>query len=149
MTRRSLLLAAAGSAVIVTGALALVPPARPPSEKTASASVSGAATRVYYFHGNYRCSTCRTIEAYAREAVTGAFARDLEARRLEWQVVNVDQAENRHFIKDFQLYTRSLVIVDGKDPRRFKVLERVWELVHDRAGFHEYVAREIRAFTGS
>ena len=24
---------------------------------------------VYYFHGNVRCMTCRTIEAYAKEAI--------------------------------------------------------------------------------
>ena len=29
---------------------------------------------VYYFHGTTRCATCRTIEAYAHETVTTAFA---------------------------------------------------------------------------
>ena len=112
----------------------------------AAAANSAATTRVYYFHGNSRCNTCRTIEAYASEAVAGAFAKELEAQTLDWQVVNVDQEANRHFVKDFQLYTRSLVVVDAKDPKRFKVLEKVWTLVGDKPAFQKYVEQEIRGF---
>ena len=79
----------------------------------------------------------------------GAFAADLEARRLEWQAVNVDEPANQHFIRDFQLYTRSVVIVDAKDPKRFKVLDRVWQLVRDKPAFQKYVEQEIRAFRRS
>ena len=74
---------------------------------------------------------------------------DLEARRLEWQAVNVDEPANRHFIRDFQLYTRSVVVVDAKDPKRYKVLDRVWQLVRDKAAFQKYVEQEIRAFRRS
>ena len=104
---------------------------------------------VYYFHATTRCATCRTIEAYAHETVASRFAADLEARRLEWQAVNVDEPANQHFIRDFQLYTRSVVIVDAKDPKRFKVLDRVWQLVRDKPAFQRYVEQEIRAFRRS
>jgi hypothetical protein len=39
--------------------------------------------------------------------------------------------------------------VDAKNPKRFKVLERVWELVHDKPAFQKYVEQEIRAFRRS
>ena len=81
--------------------------------------------------------------------VATTFAADLEARRLEWQAVNVDEPANQHFIRDFQLYTRSVVVVDAKDPKRFKVLDRVWQLVRDKAAFQKYVEQEIRAFPRS
>jgi len=103
-------------------------------------------TLVYYFHATSRCGTCRTIEAYARETVTLKFAPDLQARRLEWRAVNIQEPANRHFIRDFQLYTRSVVVVDAKDPKRFKVLDRVWQLVRDKTAFQSYVEQEIRAF---
>ena len=106
-------------------------------------------TLVYYFHATTRCSTCRTIESYAQETVAGAFAADLQARRLEWRVVNVEEPANRHFISDFKLYTRSVVVVDAKDPKRFRVLDRVWQLVRDRPAFQRYVEQEIRAFRRS
>lgn len=134
---RALALALAGSAVLAAGSLAAAPPA------------SATQARIYYFHGTSRCNTCRTIEAYTRETVTSAFAGDLEARRLEWQAVNVDEPANRHFVQDFRLYTRSVVVVDGKDANRFKVLDRVWELVHDKPAFQKYVEQEIRAFRRS
>jgi hypothetical protein len=104
---------------------------------------------VYYFHATTRCATCRTIEAYAHETVASRFAADLEARRLEWRAVNVDEPANRHFIRDFQLYTRSVVVADARDPRRYKVLDRVWQLVRNKPAFQAYVEQEIRAFPRS
>ncbi len=104
---------------------------------------------MYYFHATTRCATCRTIEAYAKETVTTRFASDIEARRPAWQAVNVDEPANRHFIRDFQLYTRSVVVVDAKNPKRYKVLDRVWQLVRDKAAFQSYVEQEIRAFPRS
>ncbi len=106
-------------------------------------------TRVYYFHATTRCATCRAIEAYVHEAVAGRFAAEIEARRLEWLAVNVDEPANRHFIRDFQLYTRSVVVVDARNPKRFKVLDRVWQLVGDKVAFQRYVEQEIRAFQRS
>lgn len=152
MKSRTVLLALAGFGVaVVAGAVALGPPkTKPPLAAAATPAAATPApagrTLVYYFHGNFRCRTCRTIEAYAHETLTSAFASDLKAQKLEWQVVNVDEAANQHFIKEFQLYTRSLVVVDPKDRKRFKVLGRVWELVGDKPAFQNYVEQEIRGF---
>src|SRR5512139_2969587 len=107
MKTSALLLALAVPGVVgATGAAAVAP--------TAAAGI-----RVYYFHGTTRCATCKTIEAYAHETVASAFAPDLKAGSLEWRTVNVDESANRHFVRDYQLYTRSVVIVDAKDPKRF------------------------------
>ncbi len=141
------------SALLLVLAVGGVASAAPPEGQKAGvpAAVPTATPKavVYYFHATTRCATCRTIEAYAHETVASRFAADLEARRLEWQAVNVDEPANRHFIRDFQLYTRSVVIVDAKDPKRFKVLDRVWQLVRDKPAFQRYVEQEIRAFRRS
>jgi len=129
-----------------TGAAA-VAPAKPAA--VAEAPNAPAGVRVYYFHGTTRCATCKTIEAYAHETVATAFAPDLKAGSLEWKTVNVDEPANQHFVRDFKLYTRSVVVVDAKDPKRFKVLDRVWQLVGDKAAFQRYVEQEIRAFPRS
>lgn len=141
---------------LAASAIAVVPLAvsGAPQKSKAPAAVAAAPTTspgvlVYYFHATTRCATCRTIEAYAKETVTSKFASDLQARRLEWQAVNVDEPANRHFIRDFQLYTRSVVVVDAKNPKRYKVLDRVWQLVHDKPAFQSYVEQEIRAFPRS
>jgi hypothetical protein len=103
---------------------------------------------VYYFHGNVRCVTCKTIEAYAGEAVQAGFPDALEDGRLEWRPVNVDEPANEHYVQDFQLVTRSVVIEEAAAGKqvRWKNLQRVWELVPDKDAFLEYVQDETRVF---
>lgn len=102
----------------------------------------------YYFHGSYRCVTCRTIERYAKETVEAHFADSLEGQRLEFRPVNVDESQNRHFVQDYKLETRSLVITLFKNgqQRKWKTLGEVWTLVQDRDRFDEYVAKEVGNF---
>ena len=149
MKTSALLLALAGSGVAAATGAAVAAPPKPKRDGRRRGPTASAGILVYYFHGTTRCATCRTIEAYAHETVASAFAAELKAGSLEWTVVNVDEPANQHFIRDFQLYTRSVVVVDAKDPKRFKVLDRVWQLVGDKAAFQKYVEQEIRAFPRS
>jgi hypothetical protein len=102
----------------------------------------------YYFHGTQRCPTCMKLEAYSRESIERAFQTELRNDVLEWRVVNVDEEENKHFINDYKLYTRSLVIVklDNGTVTEWKNLERIWDLVGDKASFMEYVEQETRVY---
>ena len=102
----------------------------------------------YYFHGNVRCTTCRTIEAYAHEALHAGFPDALNTGALEWRVVNLDEPANEHFVEDYELATRSVVLVDLVDgqPRRWKNLDQVWRLVRDKPAFLTYVRAEAGAF---
>lgn len=119
-----------------------------PAAATAAAESE---TIVYYFHGNARCATCKTIEAYADEAVHAAFAGELEDGALEWRVVNIDEPENRHFIQDFQLVTRSVVLAEYRDGEvvRYENLNQVWRLVRDKERFLAYVQDATRGFLGA
>ena len=88
----------------------------------------------FYFHGNVRCATCKKIEAYADEAVQQGFAEALEDGALTWRVVNIDEPENKHFVQDFQLVTRSVVLAEYRDGKvvRWENLDKVWQLVRAR-----------------
>ena len=70
------------------------PPSAVPTATAARAksqpSVPGRTVAAYYFHGNFRCQTCRKIEALSREAVESGFPEDWKAGRLEWCVLNVE-----------------------------------------------------------
>ena len=105
----------------------------------------------YYFHGTQRCNTCRTIEAYTHEAVQTGFGDALKAGKIEWRAVNVEEPANRHFIKDYQLYTRSVVLASyqGDKQLRWKNLDKVWELVGDKGEFTGYVQGEVKTFIES
>lgn len=102
----------------------------------------------YYFHGTFRCSTCRTIEQYSHDAIQKYFAEELGNGRLDFRPVNVEEPENKHFIQDYQLVTRSLVlslVADGKETK-WKNLADVWRLVRDKDKFFQYVKDEVGKF---
>ena len=102
----------------------------------------------YYFHGTFRCSTCQTIEKYSKEAIETYFAKELGNGTLEFRPVNVEEPENKHFIQDYQLVTRSLVlslVSDGKE-MKWKNLPYVWKLVRDKDKFFQYVKDEVEIF---
>ena len=115
---------------------------------TSSEAVSGSEVIVYYFHGNVRCATCRAIEAYAEEAIRTNFTTELASRKLKWRVVNIDEPENSHFVQDYQLVTRSLVLVEMEDDvqKKWKNLEKVWQLVRSKPDFTDYVVESTREF---
>jgi hypothetical protein len=102
----------------------------------------------YYFHVTVRCVTCRAIEAYSKAVIHQKFAKDLADGRLEWRPVNVQLPENRHYIQDYQLFTRSLVLALIKDgqQKEFKVLNDTWELVRTPELMQGYVEKEVRGY---
>ena len=102
----------------------------------------------YYFHGRARCRSCILIESYTKEAIYRDFENELKTGRLEWRPVNVEEPDNSHFIKDYKLYTKSVIIADIQDSRqiRWKNLEKVWELIYDKDDFLNYISDEIKAY---
>jgi len=99
----------------------------------------------YYFHGTFRCSTCRTIEQYSHDALQTYFEKELGSGKLEFRPVNIEEPEYKHFIQDYQLVTRSLVLSlmsDGKETK-WKNLADVWKLVRDKDKFFQHVKDEV------
>ena len=121
-----------------------------PDNAAAQTKAPSADVRVvaYYFHGTNRCTTCRKIEAFSREAVETGFAEALKTGKLEWRALNVEEPANRHFVKDYRLYTRSVVLAgfQGDKQLRWKNLEKVWELVGDKPAFTRYIQAEVKSF---
>lgn len=120
------------------------------AEESPAAAVSDGVV-AFYFHGNTRCATCKKIEAYADEAIHQGFVQALDTSALTWRVVNIEEPENRHFVEDFQLVTRSVVLAEYRDGNlvRWENLEKVWQLVRDKDGFTSYVQDETREFLGA
>jgi hypothetical protein len=105
---------------------------------------------VYYFYGDKRCITCKNIEEYTKETITMKFADEVRDGRIQWKPVNIDKAENQHFVKDYELFTKAVVISlvkDGKE-KNWKNLDRIWVLVKNKNEFTNYIETEVRNFTG-
>ncbi len=103
---------------------------------------------VYYFHGKFRCHTCKRIEKLTKETVSESFANGIKTGRVKIKVINVDKKENSHFNKDYQLFTRSLIVSDivkGKE-KQWKNLLKIWELILDEEAFKEYIRSEIKEY---
>jgi hypothetical protein len=87
----------------------------------------------------------------AKEAIETGFAGPLKAGRLEWREVNIDEPGQEHFVKDFQLTTRSVVLERNQGGKRqdWKNLARIWELIRgEKDGFVKYIQDETKAFLG-
>ena len=104
----------------------------------------------YYFHVTVRCVTCRTIEQYSREAIEQSFRDELKKGAIEWRPVNVQLPENRHYIQDYRLFTRSLALVKMKNGKQveWRNLEKVWDLVGSKGDFSRYVQTNVKAYLG-
>ncbi|HMK48777.1 MAG TPA: nitrophenyl compound nitroreductase subunit ArsF family protein, partial [Thermodesulfovibrionales bacterium] len=102
----------------------------------------------YYFHGTFRCTTCKTIEKYSHDAIYQYFSRELSSGKLEFEAVNVEDPESRHYIQDYQLFSKSLVLVLYKDGKqvKWKLLKEVWTYVGDKDKFFQYVKDETEGF---
>jgi hypothetical protein len=149
------------SAVVMTAAFAfasagyvLAEDASVSSESVTAASEvpSGQERQVvlYYFHGARRCRTCLSMEANALETIKSEFAEELDSGALVWKVVNYDEPENEHFIKDFKLVSSSLVLVEvqGDQQVRFDLLRDAWSLARDEWRFKRYLRKSVLAFVG-
>ena len=105
----------------------------------------------YYFHGKFRCASCVKIEALSRKAVTEGFPDELKSGRLRFLDVNVDEAQNRHFIAEYQLSSQSLILVAIRDGRqvRWQNMEKVWTLLDSEREFIPYVRDGVSGFLKS
>ncbi len=113
-----------------------------------SVNPQGDHVSVYYFHGDFRCPNCHKIETYTKEAVEGYFGQELDSGKLVFKVVNVDRKENQHFIKDYQLYTKSVVVSLVKDGKEVKAdnLQGVWNHLGDKQRFFDYIKSEVSKY---
>lgn len=102
----------------------------------------------YYFHGNFRCNTCHTMEQYSKEAIQRNFKDALSSGKLEFKAVNVEKRGNEHFVQDYQLYSKSLMLSLVKDGKELKSknLTKIWEYVGNKQRFFDYVSEEVKNF---
>ena len=103
---------------------------------------------VRYFHGDIRCETCLQFEDWAKTA-TEKFPKELADGRLQWQLTNFDQPENKHYIKDYSLADKSLVLVREEDGKtvRWKNVEEFWDFGEDqKQEFVNFVQGQIEDF---
>ena len=139
--------------VLLASALATAFPVlseEPSGDQGTAASAQTPRFVVYYFHGNMRCATCRKLEAYTEEAFTSGFAGELQSGILDFRAVNIDEDQNKHFVTDFQLTNKSVVVVEYRAGKvaRFENMNEIWQKVGDKDDYLKYVRDSTREFMG-
>jgi len=143
----ALLILAAACLVYLAVSAALGPASDDPPAEGAPAELADGVI-VTYFLTDIRCPTCHQIEAYTREAVETGFADALREGRLMWRTVNTDREDNKHFIDDYGLTAKAVVLSrrQGGQEVDWKNLDRIWDLVGDKDAFTAYIRDEVAAF---
>ena len=124
-------------------------PAKPAGKVPVAAAKKAARSKtavVYYFYTNTRCSSCKTIEAYTRAAVEKNFTSDYNGWKVIFKGVNVEEEPGKHFVQDYWLNTKSVVVqkLSGDKPYKWVKLEKVWQLLGDKPAFINYITNETR-----
>lgn len=130
--------------------VAAAPRPAPPAAKAPVPQPAAEPSTIYvtYFHATARCASCLKIEDLTNATMTMRFAGPIAEKRIVWRLVNVDEPEHAHFVKDYGLFTKSVVVSEvraGKEVR-WKNLDQVWHLLGDPDAFQGYVEREVRAW---
>ena len=118
------------------------------SVKNEPAAPAGRKLVVYYFHGTDRCITCKKWEALTKEVIDASFAREVKAGRVEYRVVNVEKSGDEHFINDYGLYSKAVVLSDTKDGKQvgWKNLEKIWDKVGNEEAYKQYIREEVVSY---
>lgn len=113
-------------------------PAKKTAAKDAPAEKGLTNIIVYYFHGNARCSSCRKLEQYTKEAVELNFSTGPFAGRAHFSAVNIDKPENEHFIADYKLVSKAVVLQPEKGGKWVN-LDQIWLKLEDKDVFLAYI----------
>lgn len=132
--------------LIISFALLLLYTGEPLQAKTVNNNSSKVIA--YYFRNNFRCSNCFKIENFTKEALNKNFSKELKNGKLVYKVINFEEDPNKHFIEDYQLYTKSVILSKIKDGKQieWKNLDKIWVLLGDQDKFQEYIKAETTKF---
>ena len=103
---------------------------------------------VTYFTTDERCPTCLKIEKQTREAMESGFADELASGRVRFRTANFDRTEYKHFIKDYELSFKTVVISDRHDGKEaaWTKFDGVWDLVGEPDAFAAYLQEGVRVY---
>jgi hypothetical protein len=85
--------------------------------------------QVYYFHRTIRCTGCINVEEGAFEAVSVDHKANIDNGTLEWHSIDFDQPENKHYAKDYDLYSQELILFEVRNDAivRSNKIADVWQ----------------------
>ncbi|MBN2693835.1 hypothetical protein JXR93_04150 [bacterium] len=104
--------------------------------------------KVYYFHTTGRCYSCKRIEELTKNTLETKFKKEIESKKVVFHEINTDLPENKHYLTDFKLYSKSVVVekISDEKSENWKNLDKVWSLLKNDEQFQQYIFEEIDSF---
>jgi hypothetical protein len=85
-----------------------------PSKKEVKSSASNSdKIEAYYFHFTARCTTCRTIEAKAKENLETLYPNQVKQGLITFQSINLDEASSKPLADKLGISGQTLLLVKG------------------------------------
>jgi hypothetical protein len=85
-----------------------------PSKKEVKSSASNSdKIEAYYFHFTARCTTCKTIEAKAKESLETLYPNQIKQGLITFQSINLDEASSKPLAEKFGVSGQTLLLVKG------------------------------------
>jgi len=119
-------------------------------DRAAPADVTDAAVVVTYFTTDVRCDSCRTIERLSRQAIDEGFPDEVASGAVAYRVVNTDRPENEHFLDDYEISNKTVIVSHRVDGAETEWCNRqdVWLLLDEPDEFLSYVREPVRRYLG-
>jgi hypothetical protein len=118
----------------------------PVGENAATADAPEHLVVVTYFTSDQRCPTCLKIEKQTRATLESCFSEQLASGEMRFQTLNFDRPENKHFIDDYGLAFKTVVVSERKkgEEAAWEKFDKVWDLVGEPEAFSAYLEEGIR-----
>jgi hypothetical protein len=85
-----------------------------PSKKEVKESASNSdKIEAYYFHFTARCTTCRTIEAKAKENLEILYPNQMKQGLITFQSINLEEASSKPLAEKLGVSGQTLLLVKG------------------------------------
>jgi len=103
--------------------------------------------KVTYFTTAVRCPSCRRIEELTRQTVENRFTAEVARGVVVFQLINTDLPGNEHFLKDYQLVSKTVVVAefDNEVQGDWVNLQDVWLKFTDPEAFADYVSAAVNS----
>ena len=103
-------------------------------------------TLILLFHNQTRCTMCLNMEGHIKTLLSQEYGEYQDKGLIQFMPVNMNSSENQAFVRRFELYTASVVLVRFKDREETDVvvLRDIWKLHTDRDKFTDEVNRELK-----
>ncbi len=83
------------------------------SKETVTAGNNSDKIEAYYFHFTARCTTCRTVEAKAKEDLESLYPDQVKQGLITFQSLNLEEAPNKTLADKLGVSGQALLLVKG------------------------------------